>query len=365
MRLDVDSDTENEQLDRLRQPVRKALQTRSDRKVVSIFDVAREAGVSTASVSRVLNAPASTKAKTRSAVAAAIKQLGYIPNGVARALSSRNSRVVGAIIPTIDNSIFATGIQALQSHLHSKGYQLLLGSSNYDPELEYELCQNFLVQKVAGIIMMGGMQTPECVNMLTREGTPFVNTGIYRTDGGYCVGFNNRSAAALAAKYLIDLGHREFAMIAGITKHNDRATERVMGIRDELAKHRIELRNDTLLECRYEIDEGGAAFRHLMGLERRPTAIVCGNDVLGFGAILEANRNGIDIPGEVSVIGFDDLVLSRHLKPSLSTIQIPTKDMWCRAADTLMALLEGLESPVAVEIDVNLVVRESTGVPPR
>ncbi len=330
---------------------------------MSIFDVAEEAGVSTASVSRVLNSPDSTKQKTRNAVEKAIKKLGYIPNGAARALSSRNSRVIGAIIPTIDNSIFATGIQALQSYLHTKGYFLLLGSSNYDPELEFELCQNFLVQQVAGIIMMGSTHLPECVSMLNKEGTPFVNTGTYDTKGNYCVGFNNRYAAALAARYLVDLGHREFGMIAGITKYNDRALERISGIREELDRHGLSLRDERVLERRYEIDEGGAAFRHLMALKDPPTAIVCGNDVLGFGAILEANKNGIDIPGEVSVIGFDDLVLSKHLKPSLSTIQIPTEEMWCRAADTLLARLDGLETPTAIEIDVSLLVRESTGVP--
>ena len=117
------------------------------------------------------------------------------------------------------------------------------------------------------------------------------------------------------------------------------------------------------MERRYEIDEGAAAFRHLMRLDEPPTAVVCGNDVLAFGAILEANKSGVAIPGDVSVIGFDDLALSKHLKPSLSTIQIPTEDMWCRAADTLLSRLEGIESPIAIEIDVSLVVRESTGIP--
>lgn len=309
-----------------------------------------------------LNIPSTTKLSTRQAVEAAIKKLGYIPNGAARALSSRNSRVIGAIIPTIDHSIFATGIQALQSYLHTKGYFLLLGSSNYDPHLEYELCQKFLVQQVAGIIMMGSTHRPECINMLNREGTPFVNTGTYDSNGEYCVGFNNKQAAAMAAKYLVDLGHREFAVIAGITEGNDRARERVNGIRQELSKYSLHLNEDRILERRYEIEEGGAAFRHLMNSKEPPTAIICGNDVLGFGAILEANKSGIDIPGEVSVIGFDDLVLSKHLTPSLSTIQIPTEKMWCRAADTLLARLKGQATPKAIEIDVSLVVRESTGV---
>lgn len=345
--------------------MRKPLQSKSLRNVVSIFDVASEAGVSTASVSRVLNNPDKTKKKTRDAVQLAIKRLGYIPNGAARALSSRNSRVIGAIIPTIDNSIFAQGIQALQSYLDKKGYFLLLGASNYDPAQEYALCQNYLVQQVAGIIMMGNTHLPECAAMLAKEHTPFVNTGTYSSDGNYCVGFDNAKAAALAVRYLIDLGHTEFAMIAGITKDNDRAAERVKGVKDALAPSGLALEKGRLLERHYEIEEGGAAFRHLMQADRPPTAIVCGNDVLAFGAILEGNRLGIDIPKQVSVIGFDDLVLSRHLSPSLSTIQIPTEEMWCRAADTLLALLADQEVPKAIEIDVSLVVRESTGTAPK
>jgi LacI family transcriptional regulator len=333
--------------------------------MVDIFDVADEARVSTASVSRVLNAPDKTKAKTRTAVEKAVKKLGYIPNGAARALSSRNSRVIGAIIPTIDNSIFARGIQALQSYLQDKGYYLLLGSSNYDPEQEYQLCQNYLVQQVAGIIMMGNTHLPKCIYMLDKEQTPFVNTGTYSEDGNYCVGFNNRKAASIAAKSLVELGHRKFAMIAGITKDNDRAAERVEGIVQELARSGVELPKHRLLERRYEIEEGAAAFRLLMQLEDPPTAIICGNDVLGFGVILESRKIGVKIPDQVSVIGFDDLVLSKHLTPSLSTIRIPTQEMWCRAADTLLALLEDKEAPKAIEIDVSLVLRESTCVPPQ
>lgn len=343
--------------------MRKPLQIKSSRNIVSIFDVAREAGVSTASVSRVLNAPDRTKTKTRLAVQEAIRKLGYIPNGAARALSSRNSRVVGAIIPTIDNSIFAQGIQALQSYLDKKGYFLLIGASNYDPAQEFALCQNFLVQQVAGIIMMGNTHLPDCIRMLRKEDTPFVNTGTYSTDGNYCVGFDNAKAAAKAARYLIELRHTEFAMISGITQDNDRATQRVAGLIGELERNGLRLPKDRLLERRYEIEEGAAAFRHLMRQPNPPTAIVCGNDVLGFGAILEAGKIGVDIPGDVSVIGFDDLVLSRHLTPSLTTIQIPTEVMWCRAADTLLALLDDAEAPVAIEIDVSLVVRESTAAP--
>lgn len=344
--------------------MRKPLQSKSAKPNVSIFDVAERAGLSTASVSRVINSPSSTKEKTRLAVEQAVRELGYIPNGAARALSSRNSKVVGAIIPTIDNSIFAQGIQALQSYLMKKGYYLLLGSSNYDPDQEFDLCRNFLVQQVAGIIMMGDTHHPDCVNMLAREDTPFVNTGTYSQGGAHCVGFDNAKAAAKATRYMLDLGHTEFAMIAGVTKFNDRAINRVNGVRDELQRSGLTLGENRILERPYEIDAGGNAFKELMRSPSPPTAIICGNDVLASGAILTAAREGIKIPDEVSIIGFDDLVLSKHLSPALTTIQIPTQEMWCSAADMLLDMLNGKRTQSAVEIDVSLIVRESTA-PPR
>ncbi|MDA8747003.1 LacI family DNA-binding transcriptional regulator [Litoreibacter sp.] len=344
--------------------MRKPLQSKTTKPNVSIFDVAELAGLSTASVSRVINSPGSTKDATRVAVQEAVKKLGYIPNGAARALSSRNSKVVGAIIPTIDNSIFAQGIQALQSYLMGKGYYLLLGSSNYDPDQEFDLCRNFLVQQVAGIIMMGDTHHPDCVEMLRREDTPFVNTGTYSPDGAHCVGFDNAKAATKATRYLLDLGHKEFAMIAGVTKFNDRAINRVNGVKNELARAGISLAESRILERPYEIEAGGAALKELMKHPSPPTAIICGNDVLASGAVLTAAREGIRIPEEVSIMGFDDLVISRHLSPSLTTIQIPTQVMWCRAADMLLDLLKGKERQPAVEIDVSLIVRESTA-PPR
>jgi len=344
--------------------VRKPVVTNSTKNNVSILDVASTAGVSTATVSRVINNPQSTKKSSREAVEDAIRKLGYIPNGAARALSSRNSRIISAIIPTIDHSIFAQGIQALQSYLHSSGYQLLIGSTNYDPKQEYALCQNFLVQQVAGIIMMGETHLPDCVELLNREHTPFVNTGTYSPDSKeYCVGFDNAAAAAKATQYLVSLGHVEFAMIAGITENNDRAVNRVKGVREELKRHGIGLPQNRLLERDYEVDQGREAFRLLMQNKHPPTAILCGNDVLGYGAILEAQRLGVSIPHDVSVMGFDDLALSRHLQPSLTTVHVPTREMWCKAADTLFALMKGKEAPRAVEIEVNLVVRESTSGP--
>ena len=344
--------------------MRKRLQRREGR--VSVADVAAAARVSTATVSRVLNKADYVRPQTRLAVEEAIAALGYIPSGAARSLSSRSSRIIGAVIPTIDNSIFAAGVEALQAHLAARGYHLLIGSSNYDPAEEYQVCRSFLEQNAAGMIMMGESHSRDCLALLARYGTPFVNTGVYSPEKpAYCVGFDNAGAAATAVRYLLQLGHRRFAMIAGITANNDRAIGRLRGIRGELAKHDLALPDARVLERRYDIAESRAAFRELMARPEPPTAVLCGNDVQGFGALLEAQHGGIRIPEEVSVVGFDDLDLSRHLKPGLTTIRVPTQEMWCRAADMLFARLDGRDTPRAVEIETSLILRESTGPAPR
>ncbi|NIA69801.1 substrate-binding domain-containing protein [Pelagibius litoralis] len=344
--------------------IRKRLQNPGGR--ASVTDVAAAARVSTATVSRVLNKAATVKPQTRKAVEEAITALGYIPSGAARSLSSRSSRIIGAIIPSIDNSIFAAGVEALQAHLGARGYHLLIGSSNYDPEEEYQVCRSFLEQHAAGIIMMGETHTRSCLELLERYDTPFVNTGVYAAEHPHhCVGFDNAKVAATAVRHLLQLGHRRFAMIAGITANNDRAIGRLRGVREELARGGLDLPDDRVLERRYDIAESRAAFRALMGQPEPPTAVICGNDVQGFGAILEAQHAGIRIPDQVSVVGFDDLVLSRHLKPSLTTIRVPTQEMWCRAADMLFARLNGTDTPRAVEIETSLILRESTGPAPK
>ena len=331
----------------------------------SVVDVAAAAQVSTATVSRVINNTGYVSPKTRKVVEEAIRTLGYIPSGAARSLSSRKSRIIGAIIPTIDNSIFSSGIEALQRHLAGTGYHLLIGSSNYEPEEEHQICRSFVEQHAAGIIMMGETHTASCLELLARYRTPFVNTGVYSPDKPYfCVGFDNAGSIAKAVRYLVQLGHRRFAMIAGITEGNDRAIGRIRGVRAELAKYGIPLPEDRVLERRYDIEESRGAFRELMHRPAPPTAILCGNDVQGFGALLEAQHAGIRIPEQVSVVGFDDLVLSRHLKPALTTIRCPSPEMWCRAADMLLDHLNGIETPRAVEIETTLIVRESTGPAP-
>jgi len=335
-------------------------------KSVGIRDVAKHVGVSTASISRTLNNPESVSPELRMRIDAAIAELGYIPDAAARALSSRRTRTIGAIIPTVDNAMFARGIEALQSYLSLQGYLLLLSTSGYDPETEARQAQNMVSRGIDGLILRGDMHTDALRRLLASQRIPFVNVGVYHPDKPYAsVGGNNEAAAYRACRYLIELGHTRIGMVAAISSNNDRATARVSGVRRALAESGLSLKPEWYIEVPYHLDDARQGARSLLSSPREgwPTAVVCGNDVIAYGVLLEAERRGLKVPDDLSVMGFDDLEWSRHLRPSLTTMHVPTDEVWTRAGEYLVRSLSGRAAALHHEVDVSLVVRESTSRP--
>jgi LacI family transcriptional regulator len=332
----------------------------------TIEDVALAAGVSTATVSRVLNQPHSVRAVLRERVIQAVGELGYVPHAGARALSLRRSDTVGAIFPTVDNAIFAQAIDALQRRLAEDGLQLLIATCDYDREAEARQAVTLVTRGVDALVLCGFGQRPQLLQFLRQRSLPCVHVISFAKDADdLCVGFDNRRAASRGVKHLTDLGHRRVAMLAGLTQDNDRAAARVAGARDALQAAGLSLPPHRLVERRYDLAEAREGFRALMAARPAPTALFCGNDVLAFGALLEAQRIGIDVPRSLSILGFDDLELSSHLSPSLSTVRVPVQTMWRLAAERLIAALRGELPPQCTELDVELVVRESTARVPR
>jgi len=332
----------------------------------TLEDVARVTGVSTATVSRALNRPDSVRASLREKVLAAVARLGYVPHAGARALTLRRTGTAGAIVPTIDNAIFARGLQAFQRRMAAAGHHVLLAFSDYDPQQELAQALNLIARGVDALALTGISQSAELLERLAQRGLPWVHTGSFpAADGLACVGFRNRAAMSRAVRYLLDLGHRRIGMLAGVTVHNDRASERVAGVQDALGEAGLSLQPSMLCEAPYAVQPAREATRSLLARSPRPTALLCGNDVLAYGALLECQAQKIDVPGELSIVGFDDLDLSRHWQPALTTMHVPTETMWTLAAEHLLGRLEGhVPGPSQQEIDVELVVRGSTGPAP-
>ncbi len=343
--------------------MRKRLQDGSQ-PAATIIDVARAARVSIATVSRTLNLPQKVSEDVRSRVLRSVADLGYMPHGAARALASRRSHTIGALIPTLDE----------RHRSRAASWPCSAGStpramSCCSPALSRARARD---RRGAGAARTrrrcrdAGRRRARAggVPRLESKRVPFINTWSYLpAPGRPCVGFDNRAAAARLANYLVDLGHKRIAMIAGVTRHNDRAAARVEGVSKTLARRGVPLRPDRLVERPYQVGDGRSAFRMLMALPEPPTAIICGNDVLAFGAVLEALAAGIDVPGRVSVTGFDDLDLASHIQPPLTTMRVPSSEMGTQAADYLLARLAGTAVPDFIELDAELIVRATTAPP--
>jgi LacI family transcriptional regulator len=330
---------------------------------VTLDDVARHARVSTATVSRVLNRKAVVAPEAAARVMQACAELGYLANGAARALSSNKTGTIGAVVPTIENAHFARGIAGLQSRLHAAGYTLLLASSFYDPEIELREVRSLLERGIDGLMLVGGERHTELERLLDRNIVPCVQTWTLSSTRP-CVGLNHEAAAARLTDHLLDLGHERLAVIGGAWRQNDRAADRVSGIRQSLARRGLALQAHWFLERPYRIEEGRRGMRELLASTPAPTAVICGNDQLAFGALIEAQMQGLDVPRDISVAGFNDLDFAAYVTPTLTTVRVAADEIGRRAGDYLLARIAAEPAAPFTEIDAELVVRASTGAAP-
>ena len=331
---------------------------------VTLQDVAEAAGVSTASVSRYLTSPDLVREQRRQQIKEAIDRLGYIPHGAARALASQRSRTIGAIVPTLDNAIFAKGIQAFQAHLQQAGYTLFVASHNYSLDEERTQAERLMARGIDGMMLIGQEHEARLYERLDQLKVPYVNTWSYHRDAAHpCVGFDNYDAAVRQASYLLDIGHKRFGVIAGVTKDNDRARERLRGVIDTLKNHGVALPDEMMQEAIYDIAASRQVTQRLLSGSDRPTAIICGNDILAYGAVIESQTSGLEVPKDISVVGFDDLPMSQHFQPPLTTMHVPSEEMGRAAAAYLLARLEGQEVSSTLSLETTLVVRDSTAKP--
>ncbi len=329
---------------------------------VSLSDVATYAKVSTASVSRVLNGLATVSEDVRRKVEQACDALGYVPNGAARALAASRTMTIGAVVPTIENVGFAAAVSALQGHLKSAGYNLLLASSNYEPEVEFEEVRLLLSRGIDGLILVGSNHDARLLPMIAQHGVPFVETWTL-TAGRPCVGVDNVSAAYELTRLLVGLGHLDIGLIAGVTDGNDRADARKRGVLQCLSEHGLSLKSEWLTERPYRVADGRIAMRGLIEAPQRPTAIICGNDQLALGALIEAHAQHLNIPDDISIAGFNDLEFAAHTNPPLTTVRIPAAVIGAEAARLILRSIDEKQAPPSIEIAYQLMVRGSTAPP--
>jgi LacI family transcriptional regulator len=323
-------------------------------------DVARAAGVSTATVSRVLNRRSSVRSELQTRVEEAIERLNYVPHAGARALALQRSGTLGAIIPTLGNAIFAEGIDAFERAAQSLGYTLLLSVSHQDPDQEQALVIKMIERGVDGLLLVGNEHPDQVFHRLERAGLRYVCTWAYdATATAANIGFDNAIAMHPVVDHLVTLGHQRVGMLAGIVTGNDRARDRVRGVRERLQYHGLSLPESHVVQVEYSIRASRRAF--WQAIDNDITALVCGNDVLAFGALFEAQAMGLAVPAQLSITGFDDLDLAAELHPALTTVQVGAQQMGGTAARNLIAAVENQAAVASHRIDTTLCVRQSTG----
>ncbi len=327
----------------------------------TLEDVARRAKVSTATVSRCLNTPDRVMESTRERVMQAVRDLGYAPNFGARALAAKRTNTFGAIIPTMENAIFARGLQAFQEELGRHGVTLLAASSSYSPKLEANQIQTLVARGADALLLIGHDRDPEVYRFLQQRGIPFLVAWVYEPDARhFSIGFDNRGAMKKLALEVLKRGHRNLAMITAATASNDRARGRYLGIRDAMAEAGLDPTALRVVETPYSIENGAIAFEALMQAAR-PSAIMCGNDVLAAGALRKAAEMGLEVPGDVSVTGFDDIELAEIVTPGLTTVHVPHREMGRRSAQALIALRNGETPGPSVELAAQIKWRATLG----
>ncbi|MBO6892707.1 MAG: LacI family DNA-binding transcriptional regulator [Roseibium sp.] len=333
--------------------------------VPKLADVARVAGVSTATVSRCLNLPDQVKEKTMRKVMDAIDSLGYSPNYSARALAANRTNTVGAIIPTMDNAIFARGIQAFQEELHKSGCTLLVASSSYEEDLEEEQIRTLTARGADALLLIGYHRQPRVYEFLKKRRIPALVAWAYNPDQPQlAVGFNNHAAMKSLAREVLERGHRKIACITAPTGSNDRARDRVLGVKEGLRDAGLDPDGLTIIETNYSIENGAQAFQELMTLDERPTAVMCGNDVLAVGALKAATEMGLKIPDDVSITGFDDIELASVAPVPLTTVHVPHRRMGQFAAQALIETLDSGQTGESHELPTNICFRGTLAPPP-
>jgi LacI family transcriptional regulator len=323
-------------------------------------EVAQCAGVSIATVSRALSRPEVVDGKTLELVKKAAADLGYIPVGAARALVSGRSRIIGAIVPTLDHAIFARAIQAMQTTLDAAGYQLLVAAHEYSPASETSAIRAILSRGVDALMLVGADHSDETWSLLKATPVPVLLTWSF-DERLPCIGFDNALAGRLAAEYLLSLGHRRVGIISGACSANDRARLRIEGARAALEEHGYDLPKERVSEQAFTFAGGRKGLSEMLAKAEPPTAIIGGNDLLAAGAIFEAQSRGLRIPQDVSVVGIDNLEISLHTTPALTTVHLPTAKLGEESAHYLLARLQSRERPKRVSLPIELIVRGSAG----
>ena len=328
----------------------------------TILDVAKLAGVSTATVSRVINSPETVREPTRKKVQRAMGICNYKYNALARGFATKKTNTIGLLIPNINNPVFAESTRGVQDYADSNKIQIILGNTYYQYEKEEGLIKTLREKQVDGFIITTTDPRGAVLNSLVEEKVPFVLLYSTLKKGPFsAVGVDNFRGGYLASEHLVKLGHQRVGMIAGKFSISDRSLHRWHGYRQCLKNYNIDYDSNLVAQMNYSLTCGKASMEKMLALQDPPTAVFCSNDYMALGAMKGARECGLSLPRDMSIVGFDDIQISSYVAPGLTTIHQPAYEMGKLGAKLLFRLMEdGTGKPVQKMLESSLVIREST-----
>lgn len=329
-----------------------------DRPAVTLREVAERAGVSMITVSRAINTPHQVSEATRVRVQEAVSNMGYVPNLVAGGLRSARSHVVTALVPTLTGPLFGEMVQALTDALELRGFQVMVGQVGYAHSREDELLRAIVGRRPDGIVVTGVMHSPEGRRMLMASGIPIVETWDFTdTPIDMLVGLRHEELGAAVCEHLFARGRRHLALLSG---GDERAARRARGF--QAAALRLGLREPAVRLGKSPTThaDGRDGLAALLADAPDIDAVFCSSDMLALGVLTEARVRGIDVPGQLAVVGFGDIDFAQTVSPSLTTVRIDGTGMGQMAAQLIADRADGksVAEPV-VDIGFSIVERES------
>ncbi|XJZ26707.1 LacI family DNA-binding transcriptional regulator [Bacillota bacterium Lsc_1132] len=310
----------------------------------TIYDVAEKAGVSIATVSKVLNNTGRISEETRKKVIKIMRELEYQPSSVAAALTGKQTFTIGVLVPDISNPFFADVARALENNAREMGYAIILCNTDYQIEREKDYLELLLKKQVDGIIIATEPEDWKAYKNLQKKNVPHLMFSIDSPGfSSHVVTTDDTRGGYMAGRYLLDKGHSEIAVIAEQNRVSGRM--RLEGFKQSLADEGINLKNHYTIHAMSKIDEAKVAARKILSLENRPTAVFASTDLIASILINEARKANVRIPQDLSIIGFDNTIYAEIADPGLTTIAQPIPELAHYAIDQLLKLIKNPKIP--------------------
>ncbi|MEP3279897.1 MAG: LacI family DNA-binding transcriptional regulator [Stappiaceae bacterium] len=335
--------------------------TRSRKGAPGIVEVAARAGVSPATVSRFFNDPDVVRPPTKKRIEQAAAELGYIRDRMASAMHNRFSGTIGLIVPTIDNAIFAEMVDAFSSQLLTHDRTMLIAAHGYDLQREVGIVRSLLERRIDGIALVGLDHDAVPLNMLAQRDVPVISIWNFsETSAIPCIGADNFEAGRLVTDHLIERGHSDICFIFAETETNDRARARKAGALHAVTSSGSSVPDHRIFTCPYNIGAAKELAAQILEADR-PSAVVCGNDVISHGVLYACQKLKVDVPGALSIVGIGDFRGSADMEPGLTTVRLPARQIGALAADALVGMNEtGFPPrPFHLKVELNFMARGS------